>query len=176
MNPPQCENLLFRIGAGGLEGVGLPGQETSGPVLVPRLRGRTSPCATAWSPGGALVCGPDAPGSLALTPCCPLAVWCPGSVTCSLGHRMATLTPGLSAAGPDFCSQGDLFVFQLTPCNLKPPPHPLGSPRAGCPSGRRQAEQTPLRPRNPKGRTGLRGCGSLSCFGPNHTLQPVVTR
>nr|XP_019601291.1 PREDICTED: transient receptor potential cation channel subfamily M member 2 isoform X2 [Rhinolophus sinicus] len=30
--------------------------------------------------------------------------------------------------------------------------------------------------KNPKGRTGLRGCGSLSCFGPNHTLQPVVTR
>ncbi|XP_053513658.1 transient receptor potential cation channel subfamily M member 2 isoform X7 [Artibeus jamaicensis] len=31
-------------------------------------------------------------------------------------------------------------------------------------------------PLNPMGRTGLRGRGSLSCFGPNHTLQPVVTR
>ncbi|KAF6122339.1 transient receptor potential cation channel subfamily M member 2 [Phyllostomus discolor] len=29
---------------------------------------------------------------------------------------------------------------------------------------------------NPMGRTGLRGRGSLSRFGPNHTLQPVVTR
>ncbi|XP_061048805.1 transient receptor potential cation channel subfamily M member 2 isoform X1 [Eubalaena glacialis] len=29
---------------------------------------------------------------------------------------------------------------------------------------------------NPMGRTGLRGRGDLSCFGPNHTLQPVVTR
>nr|XP_027784898.1 transient receptor potential cation channel subfamily M member 2 isoform X6 [Marmota flaviventris] len=26
------------------------------------------------------------------------------------------------------------------------------------------------------GRTGLRGRGSLSCFGPNHALHPVVTR
>lgn len=26
------------------------------------------------------------------------------------------------------------------------------------------------------GRTGLRGRGGLSCFGPNHTLQPVITR
>ncbi|XP_011374673.1 transient receptor potential cation channel subfamily M member 2 [Pteropus vampyrus] len=32
------------------------------------------------------------------------------------------------------------------------------------------------RARNPMGRTGLRGRGALSCFGPNHTLQPVVTR
>lgn len=31
-------------------------------------------------------------------------------------------------------------------------------------------------PLNPMGRTGLRGRGSLSCFGPNHTLQPVITR
>ncbi|KAB0398108.1 hypothetical protein E2I00_019756 [Balaenoptera physalus] len=31
-------------------------------------------------------------------------------------------------------------------------------------------------PLNPMGRTGLRGRGDLSCFGPNHTLQPVVTR
>ncbi|KAM7132576.1 transient receptor potential cation channel subfamily M member 2 isoform 3-T3 [Molossus nigricans] len=31
-------------------------------------------------------------------------------------------------------------------------------------------------PLNPMGRTGLRGRGGLSCFGPNHTLQPVVTR
>ncbi|XP_055463196.1 transient receptor potential cation channel subfamily M member 2 isoform X2 [Psammomys obesus] len=31
-------------------------------------------------------------------------------------------------------------------------------------------------PLNPMGRTGLRGRGSLSWFGPNHTLQPVVTR
>ncbi|ELK03576.1 Transient receptor potential cation channel subfamily M member 2 [Pteropus alecto] len=31
-------------------------------------------------------------------------------------------------------------------------------------------------PLNPMGRTGLRGRGALSCFGPNHTLQPVVTR
>ncbi|XP_053773634.1 transient receptor potential cation channel subfamily M member 2 isoform X6 [Desmodus rotundus] len=31
-------------------------------------------------------------------------------------------------------------------------------------------------PLNPMGRTGLRGRGSLSYFGPNHTLQPVVTR
>ncbi|XP_023594837.1 transient receptor potential cation channel subfamily M member 2 isoform X2 [Trichechus manatus latirostris] len=31
-------------------------------------------------------------------------------------------------------------------------------------------------PLNPMGRTGLRGCGSLSCFGPNHALHPVVTR
>ncbi|XP_075399456.1 transient receptor potential cation channel subfamily M member 2 isoform X2 [Tenrec ecaudatus] len=30
--------------------------------------------------------------------------------------------------------------------------------------------------RNPMGRTGLRGCGSLSCFGPNHALHPVITR
>uniref|UniRef100_A0A2K5ELM0 Transient receptor potential cation channel subfamily M member 2 n=1 Tax=Aotus nancymaae TaxID=37293 RepID=A0A2K5ELM0_AOTNA len=30
--------------------------------------------------------------------------------------------------------------------------------------------------RNPMGRTGLRGRGSLSCFGPNHALHPVVTR
>uniref|UniRef100_A0A2K6B660 Transient receptor potential cation channel subfamily M member 2 n=1 Tax=Macaca nemestrina TaxID=9545 RepID=A0A2K6B660_MACNE len=29
---------------------------------------------------------------------------------------------------------------------------------------------------NPMGRTGLRGRGSLSCFGPNHTLYPMVTR
>ncbi|XP_036767931.2 transient receptor potential cation channel subfamily M member 2 isoform X2 [Manis pentadactyla] len=29
---------------------------------------------------------------------------------------------------------------------------------------------------NPMGRTGLRGRGHLCCFGPNHTLQPVVTR
>ncbi|XP_048659734.1 transient receptor potential cation channel subfamily M member 2 isoform X3 [Marmota marmota marmota] len=29
---------------------------------------------------------------------------------------------------------------------------------------------------NPMGRTGLRGRGSLSCFGPNHALHPVVTR
>ena len=26
------------------------------------------------------------------------------------------------------------------------------------------------------GRTGLRGRGDLSYFGPNHTLQPVLTR
>ncbi|XP_045357135.1 transient receptor potential cation channel subfamily M member 2 isoform X3 [Leopardus geoffroyi] len=31
-------------------------------------------------------------------------------------------------------------------------------------------------PLNPMGRTGLRGRGSLCCFGPNHTLQPVITR
>ncbi|XP_036767935.2 transient receptor potential cation channel subfamily M member 2 isoform X5 [Manis pentadactyla] len=31
-------------------------------------------------------------------------------------------------------------------------------------------------PLNPMGRTGLRGRGHLCCFGPNHTLQPVVTR
>ncbi|XP_019480571.1 PREDICTED: transient receptor potential cation channel subfamily M member 2 isoform X3 [Hipposideros armiger] len=31
-------------------------------------------------------------------------------------------------------------------------------------------------PLNPMGRTGLRGRGGLSRFGPNHTLQPVVTR
>ncbi|XP_011809622.1 PREDICTED: transient receptor potential cation channel subfamily M member 2 [Colobus angolensis palliatus] len=31
-------------------------------------------------------------------------------------------------------------------------------------------------PLNPMGRTGLRGRGSLSCFGPNHTLYPMVTR
>ncbi|XP_023619326.1 transient receptor potential cation channel subfamily M member 2 isoform X7 [Myotis lucifugus] len=31
-------------------------------------------------------------------------------------------------------------------------------------------------PLNPMGRTGLRGRGALCCFGPNHTLQPVVTR
>ncbi|XP_023571875.1 transient receptor potential cation channel subfamily M member 2 isoform X3 [Octodon degus] len=31
-------------------------------------------------------------------------------------------------------------------------------------------------PLNPMGRTGLRGRGSLSCFGPNHMLHPVVTR
>uniref|UniRef100_G1QP26 Transient receptor potential cation channel subfamily M member 2 n=1 Tax=Nomascus leucogenys TaxID=61853 RepID=G1QP26_NOMLE len=31
-------------------------------------------------------------------------------------------------------------------------------------------------PLNPMGRTGLRGRGSLSCFGPNHTLYPIVTR
>lgn len=31
-------------------------------------------------------------------------------------------------------------------------------------------------PLNPMGRTGLRGRGDLSCFGPNHTLQPVITR
>ncbi|KAM9254380.1 transient receptor potential cation channel subfamily M member 2 isoform 1-T1 [Dugong dugon] len=31
-------------------------------------------------------------------------------------------------------------------------------------------------PLNPMGRTGLRGCGSLSCFGPNHALHPVITR
>ncbi|XP_045857855.1 transient receptor potential cation channel subfamily M member 2 isoform X2 [Meles meles] len=31
-------------------------------------------------------------------------------------------------------------------------------------------------PLNPMGRTGLRGRGSLSRFGPNHTLQPVITR
>ncbi|XP_027403278.1 transient receptor potential cation channel subfamily M member 2 isoform X3 [Bos indicus x Bos taurus] len=31
-------------------------------------------------------------------------------------------------------------------------------------------------PLNPMGRTGLRGRGDLSRFGPNHTLQPVITR
>ncbi|XP_027441126.1 transient receptor potential cation channel subfamily M member 2 isoform X2 [Zalophus californianus] len=31
-------------------------------------------------------------------------------------------------------------------------------------------------PLNPMGRTGLRGRGSLGCLGPNHTLQPVITR
>uniref|UniRef100_A0A8C4L0H6 Transient receptor potential cation channel subfamily M member 2 n=1 Tax=Equus asinus asinus TaxID=83772 RepID=A0A8C4L0H6_EQUAS len=31
-------------------------------------------------------------------------------------------------------------------------------------------------PRNPMGRTGLWGRGDLTYFGPNHTLQPVVTR
>ncbi|XP_012926821.1 transient receptor potential cation channel subfamily M member 2 isoform X4 [Heterocephalus glaber] len=31
-------------------------------------------------------------------------------------------------------------------------------------------------PLNPMGRTGLLGRGSLSCFGPNHMLHPVVTR
>nr|XP_035953146.1 transient receptor potential cation channel subfamily M member 2 isoform X4 [Halichoerus grypus] len=31
-------------------------------------------------------------------------------------------------------------------------------------------------PLNPMGRTGLRGRGSLRCLGPNHTLQPVITR
>uniref|UniRef100_A0A8C9PTY9 Transient receptor potential cation channel subfamily M member 2 n=1 Tax=Spermophilus dauricus TaxID=99837 RepID=A0A8C9PTY9_SPEDA len=31
-------------------------------------------------------------------------------------------------------------------------------------------------PLNPMGRTGLCGRGSLSCFGPNHALHPVVTR
>ncbi|XP_067157599.1 transient receptor potential cation channel subfamily M member 2 [Apteryx mantelli] len=31
-------------------------------------------------------------------------------------------------------------------------------------------------PLNPMGRTGLRGRGSLHCFGPNHALHPVVTR
>ncbi|XP_008565916.1 PREDICTED: transient receptor potential cation channel subfamily M member 2 [Galeopterus variegatus] len=31
-------------------------------------------------------------------------------------------------------------------------------------------------PLNPMGRTGLRGRGSLRCFGPNHMLHPVVTR
>ncbi|XP_017907435.1 PREDICTED: transient receptor potential cation channel subfamily M member 2 [Capra hircus] len=31
-------------------------------------------------------------------------------------------------------------------------------------------------PLNPMGRTGLRGRGDLSYFGPNHTLQPVITR
>ncbi|XP_068837675.1 transient receptor potential cation channel subfamily M member 2 isoform X2 [Capricornis sumatraensis] len=31
-------------------------------------------------------------------------------------------------------------------------------------------------PLNPMGRTGLRGRGDLSYFGPNHTLQPVLTR
>ncbi|XP_074046064.1 transient receptor potential cation channel subfamily M member 2 isoform X2 [Macrotis lagotis] len=29
---------------------------------------------------------------------------------------------------------------------------------------------------NPMGRTGLRGRGSLCCFGPNHALHPVITR
>ncbi|KAM7132587.1 transient receptor potential cation channel subfamily M member 2 isoform 8-T14 [Molossus nigricans] len=56
------------------------------------------------------------------------------------------------------------------------PASPLGVPWTGSPNGRRQAEQTPVHPRNPMGRTGLRGRGGLSCFGPNHTLQPVVTR
>lgn len=37
------------------------------------------------------------------------------------------------------------------------------------------SKQTVL-PRNPMGRTGLRGRGALGCFGPNHTLQPVITR
>ncbi|CAI9617996.1 unnamed protein product, partial [Staurois parvus] len=31
-------------------------------------------------------------------------------------------------------------------------------------------------PLNPKGRTGLRGIGSLRWFGPNHSLHPVLTR
>ncbi|XP_067394834.1 transient receptor potential cation channel subfamily M member 2 isoform X1 [Emydura macquarii macquarii] len=31
-------------------------------------------------------------------------------------------------------------------------------------------------PVNPMGRTGLRGRGSLRCFGPNHALHPIVTR
>ncbi|NXA55395.1 TRPM2 protein, partial [Nothocercus julius] len=31
-------------------------------------------------------------------------------------------------------------------------------------------------PLNPMGRTGLRGRGSLHCFGPNHALHPIVTR
>lgn len=31
-------------------------------------------------------------------------------------------------------------------------------------------------PMNPMGRTGLRGRGTLRFFGPNHTLQPVITR
>ncbi|EMP42661.1 Transient receptor potential cation channel subfamily M member 2 [Chelonia mydas] len=31
-------------------------------------------------------------------------------------------------------------------------------------------------PLNPMGRTGLRGRGSLRCFGPNHALHPIVTR
>uniref|UniRef100_A0A2I3RP84 Transient receptor potential cation channel subfamily M member 2 n=1 Tax=Pan troglodytes TaxID=9598 RepID=A0A2I3RP84_PANTR len=48
---------------------------------------------------------------------------------------------------------------------------------SACPSPtRRSGRSTPLHPRNPMGRTGLRGRGSLSCFGPNHTLYPMVTR
>ncbi|XP_053420337.1 transient receptor potential cation channel subfamily M member 2 isoform X8 [Nycticebus coucang] len=31
-------------------------------------------------------------------------------------------------------------------------------------------------PLNPMGRTGLRGRGSLRCFGPNHALHPLVTQ
>lgn len=30
--------------------------------------------------------------------------------------------------------------------------------------------------RNPMGRTGLQGRGSLRYFGPNHAMHPVVTR
>ncbi|XP_067842996.1 transient receptor potential cation channel subfamily M member 2-like [Heptranchias perlo] len=30
--------------------------------------------------------------------------------------------------------------------------------------------------RNPRGRTGLRGKGSLRCFGPNHAMYPIITR
>ena len=32
------------------------------------------------------------------------------------------------------------------------------------------------RPRNPRGRTGLRGRGSLYCLGPNHAVDTIVTR
>ncbi|KAJ1121154.1 hypothetical protein NDU88_009281 [Pleurodeles waltl] len=31
-------------------------------------------------------------------------------------------------------------------------------------------------PLNPMGRTGIRGIGSLRCYGPNHSLHPVLTR
>uniref|UniRef100_A0A8C4FHA6 Transient receptor potential cation channel subfamily M member 2 n=1 Tax=Catagonus wagneri TaxID=51154 RepID=A0A8C4FHA6_9CETA len=43
-------------------------------------------------------------------------------------------------------------------------------------SGSLEQRLASLEEQNPMGRTGLRGRGDLDCFGPNHTLQPVITR
>lgn len=78
--------------------------------------------------------------------------------------------------GQTFAPKDTLFLSNGPHDKPEAPAPPLGVPRTGSAHARWQAEPTPFRSRNPMGRTGLRGRGSLSYFGPNHTLQPVVTR
>lgn len=91
------------------------------------------------------------------------------------------LTPGVPKGSYSLGQSRSLKKPACCPAvrRLLTPAVPSQSPSLPCPAppfGGRWTESTPLHPRNPMGRTGLRGRGSLSCFGPNHTLYPMVTR
>lgn len=67
------------------------------------------------------------------------------------------------------------FLFQLSPRSPRASLGPRSPRGSALPVAGGQLSRL-VHPRNPMGRTGLRGRGALSFFGPNHTLQPVVTR
>lgn len=96
-----------------------------------------------------------------------------------LGSRQLLHTPALSLPPAEVSCLGSENPgpgkVQEEPA--RSPVHgPCPLPGPGPPRGKRRSKQTPIHPRNPMGRTGLRGRGSLGWFGPNHTLQPVITR